>query len=211
MNADRVRATYDEVASEYAARISDELEGKPLDRALLDVFAKHVGSGPRVCDAGCGPGHVARYLHDRGVNVYGVDLSPNMVAEASRRHPGIELRVGSLAEPLDAPDSLAGIVAFYSLIHLPREQVTPVLAEMWTALRPGGLVFLAFHMGNKVLHLEEWWGHAVVIDFIFFEIEEMKTYLKQAGYELEWVIERAPYAEVEHPSRRAYILARRPE
>lgn len=210
MSTDPVRATYDEVASEYAIRISEELAGKPLDRALLDVFAQHVGSGPRVCDAGCGPGHVARYLQDRGIAVYGVDLSPNMVAEASRLQPGIEFRVGSLAEPLGAPDSLAGIVAFYSLIHLPREQVTPALEEMRAALRPGGLVFLAFHIGSEVLHLEEWWGHSVVIDFLFFEVEEMKTYLAQAGFELDWVIERAPYAGVEHPSRRAYILARRP-
>jgi SAM-dependent methyltransferase len=209
--ANPVRATYDEVASEYATRIADELSGKPLDRALLDVFAQHVGAGPRVCDAGCGPGHVARYLHDRGVNVYGVDISPNMVAEAVRLHPGIEFRVGDLADPGDAADGLAGIVAFYSLIHLPREQVASTLTQMRTALQPGGLLFLAFHIGSEVLHLEEWWGHAVAIDFIFFEVEEMKAYLTQAGFELDWVIERAPYAGVEHPSRRAYILARRPD
>jgi 2-polyprenyl-3-methyl-5-hydroxy-6-metoxy-1,4-benzoquinol methylase len=207
-NTDQIREAYDEVASEYGARISDELEGKPLDRALLDVFAKLVGSGPRVCDAGCGPGHVARYLHDRGVNVYGFDLSPKMVAEAARRHPGIDFLTADLNDLNNLPKALAGVVAFYSLIHLPRERVATALAGMREMIRPGGLLFLAFHIGSDVLHLDEWWGRSVTLDFTFFEVEEMRGYLTQAGYALEWVVERVPYEGVEHPTRRAYILAR---
>lgn len=210
-NMDQVRAAYDEVASEYATRISNELAGKPLDCALLDVFAKSVGPGPLVCDAGCGPGHVALYLHDRGVNVYGVDLSPMMVAEASRRCLGVEFQVGDFADLVAAPETLAGIVAFYSLLHLPRERVTSALTHMRNALRPGGLVFIAFHIGEETLHLDEWWGRTVSVDFTFFEIDEMKLYLTQAGYELDWVVERSPYIGVEHPTRRAYMLASKPE
>jgi SAM-dependent methyltransferase len=188
----RVRAAYDEVASEYAARISDELAGKPLDRALLDVIAERVGSGPRVCDAGCGPGHVARYLRDRGVDVFGLDLSPAMVAEAARRHPDIDFRVGDLTRFVDVPPDLAGVVAYYSLIHLPRERVTDALTTMRGHLRAGGFVFVAFHVGSEGLHLDEWWGRAVSLDFTFFEVDEMKAYLTDAGYEIEWVVERLP-------------------
>jgi trans-aconitate methyltransferase len=209
-DSDNVRAGYDEVAPEYAARIADELEGKPLDRALLDVFAERVGAGALVCDAGCGPGHVTRYLRDRGLAAFGLDLSPAMVAEAARLNPEIEFRTGDLANLEGEPGGLAAVVAFYSLIHLPRERVTAALAGMREQLAPGGFVFLAFHVGDHVLHLDEWWGRAVAIDFTFFEVEEMKSYLSEAGYELEWVVERAPYEGVEHPSRRGYILARKP-
>jgi SAM-dependent methyltransferase len=207
---DQVRAVYDQVASEYAARISDELAGKPLDRALLDVLAARVGSGPKVCDAGCGPGHVARYLRDRGVDVFGLDISPAMVAEAARRHPDIDFRIGDLTSFADAPPDLAGVVAYYSLIHLPRERVTGALTTMRERLHPGGFVFAAFHVGSEVLHIDEWWGQPVSLDFTFFEIDEMKAYLTGAGYEIEWVVERLPYAGVEHPTRRASVLARRP-
>ena len=117
-----VQNSYDRVAAEYVQRISGELEHKPLDRQLLDRFAARVqGLGP-VCDLGCGPGHVARYLHERGVPVIGIDLSPVMVEQARRLNPGIEFRQGNMLS-LDVEDGAwGGIVAFYSIIHLPRQR-----------------------------------------------------------------------------------------
>ena len=205
---EQTRAVYDEIATEYASRIANELEGKPLDRALLDVFATSIGAEARVCDAGCGPGHVARYLRDRGVNVYGLDLSPAMVSEALRRNPDIEFRTGDLTVLTGEPSDLAAVVAFYSLIHLPRERVTPALRSIHRHLRPNGLVFIAFHIGTGELHMDEWWERPVSVDFTFFEVDEMRVYVEQAGFALEWVVEREPYAGVEHPTRRAYVLAR---
>lgn len=206
-----VRDAYDEVATEYAARIADELAGKPLDRALLDVFAERLGAGARVCDAGCGPGHVTRYLRDRGADAFGVDLSPAMVAEAARLDADLVFEVGDLADLPVAPGSLDGVVAFYSLIHLPRERVAAALEGFRDRLRPGGLAFLAFHLGVDALHLDEWWGKAVSLDFTFFGLDEMRGYAERAGFEIDWAIERAPYADVEHPSRRGYLLARKPD
>ena len=81
---------------------------------------------------------------------------------------------------------------------------------MRCVLRPGGLLLLAFHIGDEVVHLDEWWGKSVSIDFYFFSLEEMQGYLRQAGLEVEEVLERAPYEQVEHPSRRGYILANKP-
>ena len=208
--ADQTRAVYDEVAAEYVSRISDELSGKPLDRALLEVFATRMVDGALACDAGCGPGHVARYLRDRGVDVYGLDLSPAMVAEATHLNPDIEFRVGDLTDVAHEPADLAGIVAFYSLIHLPREAVTETLRTMSRHLRPNGLLFVAFHIGAGELHIDEWWGRSVSLDFTFFEVAEMRRYGEEAGFEIEWVVEREPYPAVEHPTRRGYILARWP-
>lgn len=207
---DHTRDVYDEMASEYANRIAGELQGKPLDRALLDVFATRIVANARVCDAGCGPGHVARYLRDRGVNVYGVDVSNEMVREAARLQPDIDFRVGDLSTFSGEPSDLAGIVAFYSLIHLPRAEVEAVLERMRQHLRPGGLLFLAFHVGCDELHIDEWWGKSVSLDFTFFEIDEMRGYVLRAGFTVEWVVEREAYEGVEHPTRRGYILARAP-
>src|ERR1700678_631851 len=90
-----VQKTYDDLSAEYAVHVAGELAGKPLDRRLLDRFAEQVrGAGP-VCDLGCGPGHVARYLHDCGVQVMGLDLSPVMVEQARRLNPHIEFWKGN--------------------------------------------------------------------------------------------------------------------
>src|SRR4051794_31184150 len=85
-----VQASYDRVAEEYVARIFDELEHKPLDRRLLDRFAERARVIGPACDVGCGPGHVTRYLRDRGASVTGVDLSPAMVEAARRLNPGVD-------------------------------------------------------------------------------------------------------------------------
>ena len=91
-----LQTSYDRVAEEYVKRIFDELEHKPLDRQLLDRLAERVrGLGP-VCDLGCGPGHVARYLRDREVDVFGIDLSPGMVRQARRLSPEIEFTQGNM-------------------------------------------------------------------------------------------------------------------
>ncbi len=205
-----VRASYNRVADEYARRIADELTHKPLDRTLLDRFAERVqGAGP-VVDVGCGPGHVAYYLAERGVEVSGLDLSPGMIERARTLHPGVPFRVGDLTA-LDAPDGAwVGAVAYYSLIHLPRPAVVPALRELARVLRPGGSLFVAFHVGNETRHLDEWWGHPVRLDFVFFRIEEMAGYLREAGFVVEQVTEREPYPGVEAQTRRAYITAMKP-
>jgi SAM-dependent methyltransferase len=203
--------SYDRVAQEYVERIFGELEHKPLDRELLDRFAERVRNLGLVCDLGCGPGHVARYLRERGVEVCGVDLSPGMVEQARQLSPDIPFKQGNMLA-LDWPDAAwAGVAAFYSIIHIPRGEVVRALCEIKRVLRPGGTLLLAFHLGEEVVHLEEWWNQPVSLDFAFFGLDEMEGYLQTAGFEIEELIERPPYPDVEHQSRRGYIFATKPE
>jgi len=199
--------SYDSMADEYARRIYDELKDKPLDRQLLDRFAREVQ--PPICDIGTGPGHVARYLHEQGADVFGIDLSPGMVEQARKLNPGMTFRQGNMLA-LDVPDnSWGGITAFYSILHVPRDQVVEALREFRRVLRPGGVVLLAFHVGTETRHEEEWWGKKVSLDFAFFTPQEMQGYLKSAELEAIDVIERDPYPDVEYQSRRSYIFARK--
>ena len=202
-------ASYDRVADEYVRRIADELEHKPLDRQLLDRFAATVRDVGLACDMGCGPGHVARYLQAHNVQVCGVDLSAELVERARRLNPGIEFQQADMMA-LDIPDEAwVGIVAFYSLIHIPRADMVQALRELRRVLRPGGVLLLSFHIGDETLHLDDWWGEKVCLDFFFFRSTEMASYLRAADFEVEEIVEREPYPEVEHQSRRSYIFARR--
>lgn len=207
-SVDPTRAGYDRLAAEYARRLGDELDRKPLECQLLDRFAARIAG--RVCDLGCGPGQVARYLHDRGTAVLGLDLSQAMVAEARRLHPALPFAQADMrALPL-ADGALGGIAAFYNLIHIPRDEMAGTLRELWRVVRPGGRLLVGFHQGRETVHVEALWDVPIAIDFVFFEPREMADYLEGAGFTVEDVIERAPYPEIEAQTRRAYILARRP-
>jgi SAM-dependent methyltransferase len=206
-----VRETYDRVAAEYATRIVNELAGKPFDRHLLDRFAELVRPLGPVCDLGCGPGQVARYLSGHGLATLGIDLSAGMIEEARRLHPGLRFEQGDMLA-LDLPDGqLGGIAAFYSVVNIPREHQLQVFSEAWRVTRPGGWLLVAFHVGNGDVHLQEWWEIPVEIDFSFFQPAEIEARLTAAGFILEERHLREPYPEVEHPSQRAYLLARKPK
>jgi len=208
--ADAVRGSYDRVAGEYMARFRDELAHKPLDRALLDAFAEDIGGRGPVGDVGCGPGQISRYLHGRGLQVVGVDLSAEMVALARRWTPEVQFRQGTMLA-LDAQDGAwAGIVAFYAIVHLAPAQVGIALQEFYRVLRAEGLLLLAFHGGVERIHRDEWLGQQVNLDFHFFTRETIERELREAGFTVEAALERQPYTQVEHPSQRVYLLARKP-
>jgi SAM-dependent methyltransferase len=205
-----IRESYDRLAEEYARRISDELQHKPLDRALLDRFAKQTRGQGDVCDMGCGPGHVARYLRDAGASVFGLDLSPAMLEQARKLNPDIPFREGNMMSLGIQDGTLAGIAAFYAIVNIPRQSLPLIFREMERVLRPGGLLLLAFHAGDEVLHEDELWGQKISMDFLFFQPSEIKLDLQTAGFAIEEIVERDPYPDVEYQSRRAYIFARKP-
>jgi RimJ/RimL family protein N-acetyltransferase/SAM-dependent methyltransferase len=205
-----LQKSYDAVAADYAAQFANELEHKPFDRKMLEWLIEKVDEIGPLCDMGCGPGQIAAYLHERGAESMGIDLSAEMVAQAQRLNPEIRFAQDDMLSLENVADeSLGGIAAFYSLIHIPRPSVVQALTQFKRVLRQNGVVLLAHHIGSQSVHRDEWFDKEVSLDFLFFETNEMKNYVTQSGLVLEEVVERDPYAEVEYPSRRAYMFARK--
>ena len=183
-------ASYDAVAAAYADQLSDELQRKPLDRALLTAFAEQVGAdGPgraRVWDVGCGPGPRDRVPSRAGPGRGRIDLSGQMVAQARARHPDLEFSAGSMTA-LPAPDgSWDGLVCFYALIHMIEDaDVRTALAEFRRVLADGGLLLLAVHAGEEVRHSQDWLGAPVDVSFRFFDPGWLSAELDRACFTVE--------------------------
>ena len=208
----KMQESYDKIAEEYAVRYNHELEHKPFDRQILKDFSEHVrGTGP-VCDLGCGPGQIAQFLTDQGLHVTGVDLSPSMVRLASQLHPNVHFEVGDMRVLKYEDNFMAGITAFYSIIHIERDDLPSVFTEFYRVLKPGGFLLFSIHLGFETVRIEELWGKAVDIDFLFFSVEEMESHVLSSGLEIVKISERGPYSEnVEYQSQRAYFLCKKSE
>jgi ubiquinone/menaquinone biosynthesis C-methylase UbiE len=133
-----------------------------------------------------------------------------MIEVARQLNPDIRFREGNMLALDLSSATLGGIAAFYAIVNIPRESLPSVFREMERVLQPGGLLLLAFHVGDETLHPDELWGQRVSMDFFLFPVSTIRHYLEAAGFAVEEVLERGPYPpEVEYQSRRAYILARK--
>ncbi|GAA4419362.1 class I SAM-dependent methyltransferase [Actinokineospora soli] len=202
------RTAYDTVAESYAEQTRDALDGSPWDRAVLSAFAELVGTAGPVGDLGCGPGALTAHLASLGLDAFGVDLSPRMVEVARRAHPGPRFEVGSLLA-LDLADaSLAGALAWYSLIHTPPEQLPLVAAELARVLAPGGRLLAAFQVGDERLHIARGYGHDVSLDAYRLPPDFVAGLLTDAGLLVEARVVREPRPPERTPQ--AYLLFRKP-
>ncbi len=206
----KIEAMYDTVAKEWAEKFSGEHERKPKDREMLAEFAREIGKERPVWDLGCGPGDTAAYLKGLGVDVAGLDLSEKLLEQARALHPDIRFQKGDILDLEWEDSSIAGIVAFYAIVHFAEEQVGRAFAEIFRVLKPGGPFLFTFHIGDETMHLEEFLGRKVDIDFMFFTTEFISACLKRTGFEIRQIVEREPYPGVEYESRRAYVFAGKP-
>lgn len=214
MTEKKVRAAYDTVATAYDAQFRDELDHKPLDRAMLTAFVELCGAGP-IADVGCGPGHVTRFLSALHDNVIGVDLSGEMTRLSRAAAPKLSFTTASMLD-LPWPDAdWAGAVALYSIIHLSVDERAVAFAELARVVRAGGWLLVAFHVesadasSGERSHLDSWFGLDVDIDAYFLDPDAVTAELRTAGFALRARTDRVPMASSEFPSRRTYLVLQR--
>ncbi len=207
---EKIERLYDAVAAQYAETFTGEHEKKPMDQEMLRRFSRAIGARGPVWDLGCGPGQTARYLKDLGVDISGLDLSEKLLDQARTIHPGRTFRRGDILDLDLTDDSIAGVVSFYTICHFTTEQVKKAFDEVFRVLRPGGIFLLTYHAGDQTIHVKEFLGKEIDIDFMLFPTDLIRGCLDDSGFNKIEIVEREPYADVEYESRRAYGFAAKP-
>jgi SAM-dependent methyltransferase len=183
-----IRVSYDTVAGGYADQVRGFLDEAPYVRSIFALFVDLVQArgGGLVADVGCGPGHITAHLDRLGVDVFGLDLSAGMIEVAQRDHPGLRFEVGSMTD-LRLPEALlAGLVAWYSLIHVPDREIGAVFAQFRRVLRPDGLLLLGFHLGDgSVLKTEGYGGHPMRVYVYRRPLARVVAWLEECGFAVE--------------------------
>ncbi|SEF36991.1 Methyltransferase domain-containing protein [Amycolatopsis pretoriensis] len=193
------RSSYDTDAPGYLEKVRGLLDERPYLRASLALFAESVhsaGGGP-VADVGCGPGYVTGHLRELGVDAFGIDLSPEMIAIARRDHPGLRFEVGSMTDLDLAEGSVAGVLAFWSVIHVPDHAVPGVFEQFRRVLRPGGPLLVGFHVGDGTQHTAEGYtGRPVNVDSHHRPPGRIAGWLRAAGFTIEAELVMGPDEDV---------------
>jgi SAM-dependent methyltransferase len=187
-----VREKYGAMAGQYIERFGSSTYMHPDD---LDLITRHLSIRPgSVLDVGCGPGHLTEHLRAHGVDATGIDLVPEFIEHARATYPEGRYEIGSMLRLPVANGSLAGVLAWYSLIHLAPDDLDDALAELRRTITTGGVLVLGFFDGHEI----ERFDHAVVSAY-YWPADELSARLRQAGFT---EIERQQRAGTSEPGRR---------
>ncbi|MEO0701087.1 MAG: class I SAM-dependent methyltransferase [Pseudomonadota bacterium] len=137
---DETRAVYDARAADYA-KMGREAGLEPIEQAFLD----RVGPGGRILDFGCGPGRTAAAMRDAGHPVDALDASPEM-AKLAKDKFGLDVTVAPF-DSLTAKALYDGVWASFSLLHVPKADLPPLLTAIHQALKPGGQLHVSVKLG----------------------------------------------------------------
>jgi SAM-dependent methyltransferase len=208
------RAVYDRSALRYVQFVGTEISAAtegPIDRALLVAFIELIKRQAvvRVADVGCGPGRVAAFMAEHGLEVVGVDASPAMLSAARTAHPGIRFEEGQLDDlPIDS-GVLAAAVCWYSVIYTPPDRLAEAFGELKRVLVPGGYALLAFQAEDEPVHRSDAQGTHLPLTSYRHGLQKVAACLRDTGFEIYSTILREP--DLEHETtQQGFVIARNP-
>lgn len=203
---------YNALAPQYAQTADDRFKRRAYDRARYDVVLGLAQEDAPVVDLGCGPGHVVDYIEKAGRKCLGIDASERMLEAARARFPKREFQNANFEALPFGRDELGGMIAAWSLIHLPRESLSARLNVLATHLKPQAPLLLVLHQGEgqaKCKMLPDSPEADVELDVTCYQREELSSLVEATkNLEVLRVEGRRPY-RFEAPLHHIFLTARR--
>jgi 2-polyprenyl-3-methyl-5-hydroxy-6-metoxy-1,4-benzoquinol methylase len=179
-----VESGYDRMAEQYLATKDPE---DPLALRALADLASLLPKDAAVLDLGCGAGvPVTRWLADRGFAVTGVDVSAKQLELARTYVPEGTFIKADMTEVDFGPESLDAVVAFHSIIHVPRVEHPAPLESIHRWLRPGGALLATMTVADYEGREDDWerWGAPMV--WSHYDRKANVAMLREAGFEIKY-------------------------
>ena len=195
-----MRDAYSSKAGQYIDLFDGDWDAHEVDAAFI---RRHLDRGEGlVLDLGCGPGYWAAYLHTLGIRVTGIDLVPEFIGHARAHHPGPDFQLGSMTDLNVPAHSAAGVLSWYSTIHVPPAELDAVLAGFRRLLAPSGTLVLGFFASDDEVTA---FDHAIVTAYRW-PADLLAQRLAEAGLAQ---VERVERQVAERPDRRYAAIAAR--
>lgn len=170
--------TYNKIADTYTRQYFNDLTDLPY----IDKFINKISQGAKILDIGCGPGTFTKYLREKGFDVQGIDLSEEMIKIARRKIPDVDFKLMDMRKLEFEENSFDALLAAYSLIHIPSEEIPHTLKGFFKILKPGGSIMIIAQGGEADRIVDEplMKGERVFINF--FTKERLANFLKDVGF-----------------------------
>ncbi len=197
---------YDAIAERYFAW--SDARPSPNRLSWLSRAVERIPFGTDVVDLGCGAGvPMTRALAD-GRRVTGVDISSRQIELARAAVPDARFIHADMTA-LDLPRaSLDAVTAFYSLTHVPREDLPDLLVAILRWLRPGGVLVATMGAQDSPDDVEDDWLGAPMF-FSHYGAKKNRALVRRAGFEIETaVVDEEP--EDRHAALFLWVIARKP-
>ncbi|MBI5726826.1 MAG: class I SAM-dependent methyltransferase [Ignavibacteriales bacterium] len=200
------KAAYNITAMKYHDCFKDEVAQKEFDRILLDSYSAMLQPGASICDAGCGPSaQYGKYLFEKGHAITGIDISEKCIQIASSLNPLMQFSTQDMMKTSFPPETFSGIVAFHAIVYTPKVHVGRIFAEFNRILKDEGKLLIAVKKGSTEGLINDAWYEGNTVHFSYFLEDEIKQYMEENNYTIEYLLTRQPY-EFEIQVERIYAI-----
>lgn len=176
-----VKKGYDKVGEKYTATRNEDL----VEKKFLPEFAEYVPSGGKILDIGCGGGvPFTKYLSEK-YKVTGIDISPNQITLARKNVPNSRFICMDMGNLDFEKDYFHGILAYYSIIHLPRDEHADLFKKMYRILKLGGIVLMTLTRNDDAVFIDDDFFGATMYWSGFDQVTNIDL-VKKAGFEIVW-------------------------
>jgi SAM-dependent methyltransferase len=202
-----VEAGYDLMAEQYLATKNRE---DPLALTALGDLASLLPRDAAVLDLGCGAGvPVTRWLSDKGFAVTGVDVSARQLELARTYVPEATFIKADMTEVTFPPGSLDAVVAFYSIIHLPRTEHPALLGRIHRWLRPEGIFLATMTLTESEGRDDDWEGWGAPMVWSHYDGDTNVAMLREAGFVIRYAEPRTGGGTGDESETWLWVLARK--